>query len=298
MRALAARSTRRERRGDEDRVDRELVRGALNGDARAVDALVRRLQGPVYALALRMVWNPHDAEDATQEILVKVATALSSFRGDSAFRTWVYRLAANHLLNRRRTRAEEAVGGFEEAAKRIARTPDQDLDESVPEQRLLAEETRAGCLLAMLLCLDRAQRLAFVLGETFETSDAIASAVLGITRANYRQRLARARKDLFTFMRGNCGLADPAKPCRCARKTRAAIEAGMVHPGRLRFVPSRVAALRRVTQRRSRELRPLAEAGYARLFRSQALPEPPDLTARLRAVLADRRFRATLDLDR
>src|SRR6266545_5106591 len=130
MRALAARSTRRERRGDEDRVDRELVRGALGGEARAVDALVRRCQGPVYALALRMVWNPHDAEDATQEILVKVMTGLSSFRGDSAFRTWVYRIAANHLLNRRRTRAEEAVGGFDEASDRIARTPDQDLDES------------------------------------------------------------------------------------------------------------------------------------------------------------------------
>jgi RNA polymerase sigma factor (sigma-70 family) len=298
MRRLATRSTRRERRGDEDRVDREFVRGALDGDARAIDALVRRLQGPVYALALRMVWNPHDAEDATQEILVKVATALSSFRGDSAFRTWAYRLAANHLLNRRRTRAEEAVGGFEEAAKRIARTPDHDLDESVPEQRLLAEETRAGCLLGMLLCLDRGQRLAFVLGEVFETSDATASAALGITRANYRQRLARARKDLFTFMRGNCGLVDPARPCRCARKTNVAIEAGMVHPGRLRFVPARVAAVRRVTQRCAREIGPLAEAGYARLFRDMALPAPPNLAARLRSILADRRFRATLDLDR
>jgi RNA polymerase sigma factor (sigma-70 family) len=289
--------TRREHRAEGDRVDRDLVRAALGGDARAVDALVRRHQGPVYALALRMVWNPHDAEDATQEILVKVVTGLRSFRGDSNFRTWVYRVAANHLLNRRRTRAEEAVGGFDEAAERIARTPDHDLDESVPEQRLLAEETRAGCLLAMLLCLDRAQRIAFVLGEVFEATDAVASAVLGLTPANYRQRLARARRDLYTFMRGNCGLADPAKPCRCARKTNAAIEAGMVHPGRLRFVPSRVAELRRMTRRRARELSPLADAGYGQLFRDQGLLGVPDLTARLRAVLADRHLRTTLDLE-
>jgi RNA polymerase sigma factor (sigma-70 family) len=294
---MAVQRTRREGRADGDSVDRELVRGALDGKAWAVDALIRRHQGAVYDLALRMIWNPHDAEDATQEILVKVITGLSSFRGDSAFRTWVYRVAANHLLNLRRTRAEEAVGGFDEAAKRIARTSDCDLDESVPEQRLLAEETRAGCLLAMLLCLDRIQRLTFVLGEVFEVTDAVASAVLGLTPANYRQRLARARKDLYTFMRGNCGLADPAKPCRCARKTRAAIEAGMVHPGRLRFVPSRVAALRRVARGRARELAPLADAGYGQLFRNQAFSVPPDLTERLRAILADRRFRATLDLD-
>ena len=83
-----------------------LVEQAREGDEEALEAVVRGIQDRVYNLALRMLWQPADAEDATQEILIKVITRLGQFRQESAFTTWVYQIATNHLLTMRRRRAE------------------------------------------------------------------------------------------------------------------------------------------------------------------------------------------------
>src|ERR1700750_1903915 len=91
---------------------------------------------------------------------------------------------------------------------------------------LLVTEEMLSCTLGMLLCLDREQRLTFILGAVFEVSDTIAAEVLEITPDNFRQRLARARRDLRNFMNDKCGLVNQANPCRCAKKTRAFIQAG------------------------------------------------------------------------
>jgi Sigma-70 region 2 len=79
--------------------DEELVSSALAGDKDSLEALVRRHQSWVFNISLRMLWRRDQAEDATQEILIKVVTKLSTFKGQSKFRTWLYRIAFNHLLN-------------------------------------------------------------------------------------------------------------------------------------------------------------------------------------------------------
>ena len=84
----------------------DLVERASGGDKVALEEMVRQIQDKVYGLALRMLWHPADAEDATQEILIKVITHLGTFRGESAFMTWVYRVASNYLLTARKRRAE------------------------------------------------------------------------------------------------------------------------------------------------------------------------------------------------
>jgi RNA polymerase sigma factor (sigma-70 family) len=285
---------------DGDSADQQLVHAARGGSSDALDALVRRHQGFIYGIVLRMLWNPQDAEDATQEILIKIVTGLSSFRGESAFRTWAYRIATNHVLNSQRSRAEKVITGFDDFGTKIDELPDLDLAGEVAaeaERRVLAEETRVACLTGMLLCLDRAQRLTYILGEVFDVSDTLGSEILGITRQNFRQRLARARRQLYEFMRGKCGLVNSANPCRCSRKTRGAIRAGIVDPKSLKFVPSHVTRVEGDAKERSREFRHLVGAGYAHLFRDQNLKEPPDLVARLRAIVSDQRFRTALDLD-
>lgn len=77
----------------------DLARQAIGGDREALDLLVRALQGDVYGLALRMLWNREDAEDATQEILVRTVTRLAQFDFRSKLKTWVYRVAVNYLLD-------------------------------------------------------------------------------------------------------------------------------------------------------------------------------------------------------
>lgn len=75
-----------------------LEQSAVEGDGRAVRELCERLETPDFRLCLRMLAQPQDAEDAAQDVLIKVVTNLSSFRGDSALSTWVYRIAARHTL--------------------------------------------------------------------------------------------------------------------------------------------------------------------------------------------------------
>src|SRR5271156_6740180 len=92
--------------------DESLVTRARGGDMDALDALVRRHQSWIFNLALRMIWRRTVAEDATQEILIKAVTKLSTFAGNSAFRTWLYRIAVNHLLNVRKSEMEEKAMTF------------------------------------------------------------------------------------------------------------------------------------------------------------------------------------------
>src|SRR5262245_56084839 len=107
-----------------DSDDLELVRRIQNGDREALESLVRHHQDWIYNIALRMVYLPEDAEDATQEILIKLLTKLSSFEGRSSFRTWLYRLVCNHVLNMKRGRADKAEWTFSKYRRELERTPD------------------------------------------------------------------------------------------------------------------------------------------------------------------------------
>ena len=78
-----------------------LVDKATAGDRKALETLVTSVQDIVFNLSLRMLGTFADAEDATQDILLKMITHLSSFRGDSSFTTWVFSIAVNHLKNYR-----------------------------------------------------------------------------------------------------------------------------------------------------------------------------------------------------
>src|SRR5258707_9656689 len=89
-----------------DPPDADLVAEAQHGNRAALQKLVLRHQAWIYNIAIRMVFEPHDAEDVTQEVLVKAITKLSTFKGECKFRTWLYRIVANHVLNMKRRGVE------------------------------------------------------------------------------------------------------------------------------------------------------------------------------------------------
>jgi RNA polymerase sigma factor (sigma-70 family) len=141
-----------------------------------------------YNIAVRMLYHPQDAEDATQEILLKALTWLSSFEGRISFRTWLYRIVVNHVLNMKRGRAEQEVTGFRAYGDPLDGTPDSeppDLRSVSPDVKVLVTEAMISCTSGMLLCLDREQRLAYILGEILEVTDAVAADVLDITCENF-----------------------------------------------------------------------------------------------------------------
>src|SRR3954447_2004327 len=177
--------------------DAELVEQARNGDRAAIEKLVLRHQAWVYNIAVRMVFQPQDAEEVTQEVLIKVITKLGTFQGESSFRTWLYRIAANHVLNMKRRGAEARAPTFADYGAAIDGTPDLDLPDprSVPVALpLLVEEAKNGCTMGMLLCLDPKQRLIFTLGEILGASDTVGGEVLEMSADNFRQCLSRARR--------------------------------------------------------------------------------------------------------
>src|SRR5258708_32569903 len=97
----------------------DLVRRAREGDRVSLEHLVSAIQDRVYGLALRMLWHPEDARDATQEILVRIVTRLGSFRGESSFSTWTHRVAANYLLTVRKSRLEKQAYTFERFGREL-----------------------------------------------------------------------------------------------------------------------------------------------------------------------------------
>jgi RNA polymerase sigma factor (sigma-70 family) len=271
------------------------VERAVAGDRAALEAVVRGIQDRVYGLALRMLWHPDDAEDATQEILIRIVTHLGSFRGESAFMTWVYRVAANYLLATRKRRAEREGLTFEHFGA--------DLDEGLAgdspdtqeevEERLLVEEVKVGCTHGMLLCLDRDHRLAYILGEIMEVGGEEGASILQIAPAAFRKRLSRARARIEAFMRARCGLVDAANPCRCARRVPHAIEAGRVDPHHLLFAGRPACASEEDTtiRERVRELHELRAA--AALYRSHPTYAAPEgFVASLKRLVESDRFAA------
>jgi RNA polymerase sigma factor (sigma-70 family) len=280
-----------------DLEDGALIAGAKAGERDALETLVARHQPWIYNVAVRMLCHPQDAEDATQEILVKAVASLHSFEGRSSFRTWLYRIVVNHVLNMRRGRREPIGLTFTCYGHGLDTTPDLDPpdEHTVPvDVRLIVDEARITCTAGMLLCLDREQRLVYILGEIFEVTDAVGAELLEITRDNFRQRLARARRDLHSFMNDKCGLVNRANPCRCEKKTRGFIDAGYVNPERLLFARERVQRVREVSRTNAETLTTL-DAQCGEIFRQHPFHEPPTVIPALRELLQSSLFRRATD---
>jgi len=219
-----------------DQIDTGLVKLSIEGDKTALQNLILRHQVFVYNLALKMTRNVEEAEDLTQEVFVKAITALSKFEGRSKFRTWLYRITVNHFLNAKKKKAELKVMDFDSYFNSIDMIPSSKL--TVEEETDLSEtieEIRINCTAGMLLCLDKEQRLIYILGEMFNIDHHLGSEIMGISAGNFRIRLMRAREDIYNWMNKKCGLVNKNNPCRCAKKTKGFIKAGIVNPADLKF---------------------------------------------------------------
>jgi RNA polymerase sigma factor (sigma-70 family) len=217
----------------DDEIGADVTRAAT-GDREAAGRVLTEIQDPIYRLALRMLGHPADAEDATQEILIIVLTHLGSFRGESSVRTWVFRIAANHIVRVRRGRREaDSLEALDERLERGLATNAPELPAA--EAALVAREVRLRCSEAMLLGLDRELRMAIILGDLFELPGEQAAAILEIEPAAYRKRLSRARTRLVEFMQRRCGLVEPTNRCRCARQAAPAVARGVIDPAALLF---------------------------------------------------------------
>ena len=210
-------------------ISRALVERAVGGDASAVSTLVSELQRPFFHLALRMLMQHEDAEEAAQEALLKVITRLASWRGESAFTTWAWSVATRSVLDYERTRGRRPWLTFDGFAEDLQ----TDLDEGAverPEDSVLLAQVKIGCSRALLQCLDSDHRIAYVMGEIMEVPGPEAATALEISPEVYRKRLSRARERMAAALRQNCGLVRTDNPCACHKRLRPAQTKGRLDP--------------------------------------------------------------------
>jgi RNA polymerase sigma-70 factor, ECF subfamily len=175
-------------------VDGELVERARNGDRRAFDLLVLRYQQKVVNLVSRYVRDPSEALDVTQEVFIKAYRALKSFRGDSAFYTWLYRIAINTAKNFLVAQGRRPPGDDVEAETAEQLEVGGRLKElATPENELLSEEI-AATVKAALDELPEDLRTAITLRELEGMSYEEIAEAMSCPIGTVRSRIFRARE--------------------------------------------------------------------------------------------------------
>lgn len=174
----------------EAETDEQLVRKSQNDDERAFGQLVSRYESKVYSLALKMLRNPEDAEDVLQDTFLRAYRGIKSFKGNSTFSTWVYRITANSALMRLRKRQLPTVS-IDDADEREAPINIADWAPG-PVEQMLNQETQAAMTEA-IEALPPEFRQVFVLRDIEELSNAEVAEILDLSVAAVKSRLHRAR---------------------------------------------------------------------------------------------------------
>ncbi len=208
-----------------------LVYEAQQGSKVALEGVISETQDLIHHLSMRILVNPQDAQDATQEILILVVTKLSQFQGESAFTTWAYRVATNYLLTAKKVAQRNPGLSFDmfQADLEGGLSP---ADQQSADDFVMLNELRISCTMAMLLCLKMDYRIAYVLGDILELDHSEAAEILQVSKVNFRKRLSRARADVVDFASRSCGLVSSRAKCSCPARLPAAVKCGRVQEGR------------------------------------------------------------------
>lgn len=177
-----------------------VIQAVLDGDINAYELLVKEYEKNVYNLALRMVGNSEDAADMSQEAFIKAYNSLTSFRGDSKFSVWLYRIVSNVCLDYLRSRGRRQTVSLS-AENDDGEDVEIDIaDETQSPERLLDKRLTRDAVRRGLAALPPEHRQILLLREIQGLSyDEIADA-LGIEAGTVKSRIFRARKKLCAFL--------------------------------------------------------------------------------------------------
>ncbi|MEM9299338.1 MAG: sigma-70 family RNA polymerase sigma factor [Bacteroidota bacterium] len=214
------------------------VEQALRGEKNALEFVVEEVKDLVYNLSLKMLLFPEDAQDATQEILVRMITHLNTFQGKSSFETWVYRIATNYLITEQSRKTYQAKRiSFDEYAHQIDKGQSDKImyAGNEGEINLLEEEVKVSCTHGLLHCLNSTNRLIYILGDVLDFNSTEAAKILEITPSSFRKQLSRSRGRIKNFLTAKCGLVNTNNSCRCKRKIDFLVDQEMINSSALRF---------------------------------------------------------------
>lgn len=281
--------------------DLELLARIKKGDKEALSQLVEIHYAYIYNVALKFFNGVLDAEDATQEVIIKFITNIGSYDASKGqLRTWLYRIVFNHFLNAKKSGRENLlVDGFNTFFNIIDTIPDTAL--SYEEEQYMKdsiEEAKTACMAGMLLCLSREQRLVYIVGELFDIDHNLASEIFEISPANFRKRLSRARKELYNWMTNKCGLVNKNNPCRCPKKTKGFIEKGFVNPEEKMWNVDFHQRIYELSEERKDDILIETDKIYAQLYREHPFKNTKEKSEQImKTILSNDDFSNTFDLN-
>lgn len=278
--------------------DRTLVEQSLKGNRTALDELIRKHQPFIYNVAWKMTHNPTDAKDLTQEVLIKVITNLSQFSFKSAFQTWLYRIVVNEFLQTKRNQKNPQFVSFEHYGDTLDSIPNPALTkEEEIEYAELSKEMQISCMSGMLMCLNKEQRLIYILGDTFGIDHNLGAELFEISPQNFRIKLHRARKELYNFMNNKCGLVNKSNPCRCPKKTKVLKNSGFLDENAMVFNINTTKKIKDYASKNHIELMDTIEGKYTELFREHPTKEDFGKKTLMDELLKDEDLRKHLRLN-
>jgi RNA polymerase sigma factor (sigma-70 family) len=281
--------------------DLALIKSCLDGSKEALNALVQNHQGYIFNVALKYFNHITDAEDATQEVLIKVISHLGTYNPEKAqFRTWLYRITFNHFLNTKKSPVEiRYESGFETFFQAIESVEVMELtDQEQRQMKWEVEEAKVACMAGMIMCLDREQRLTYIIGDVFEIDHTLGAEIFEITPDNFRQKLTRARRDLYEWMHNRCGLVNQANACRCPKKTKGFIAKGYVNPQNLKWHSDFLHRIYELSESSVDDLLNERDKIYSNLFRQHPFKKSAVTTDKILAeILNNDKFRHSFDLN-
>ena len=178
----------------------QIVRRVLQGDVNAFEKLVTEYEKAVYAIALRMTGNAEDAADMTQETFIKAYNSLQSFRGESKFSVWLYRIASNVCLDFLRSRSRKPTVSLSVEDDEGEETELDIADESQSPEQLLERGLTRDAVRRGLEALPPDYRQILLLREIQGLSYEEIADTLSIEVGTVKSRIFRARKRLCSFL--------------------------------------------------------------------------------------------------
>ena len=255
--------------------DKELIIKAINGSKKALNDLIIIHEPFIYNVAWKFTADQNEASDITQEVLIKVVTKLSTFKAESSFRTWLYKIVFNEFMQTKRRPMEETWDNFEDFANKLNAIPSPELSYEEEQENLLRTKTaKTRCMSGMLMCLTREQRLIYLLGDVFNIDHNLGADIFEISKDNFRKKLSRTRKDFHSFMNQQCGLVNTDNPCRCSKKGKAMEAAGRMQTNAKLFDPKFSATILEYAESVGDEVSDLIDRKYIEFF--QAHPTKKD----------------------
>lgn len=214
------------------------IANAIEGNRAAQEHLIKKVNNKIFNIAVYFTGDFHLAQDATQDILIKILDKLGTLQDANKFENWSCQIASNYLRNLKRQAKQYSNISFDLMEMDSKSHLDKAFEEEAEANNIreLAYELKISCTTAMLMCLDVEDRIVFILANLLNLNSQEGGKLLNISPDLFRQRLSRAKKKLNHFIDNNCGLLNKENSCHCRRRVPYAISQKRISADAYRFL--------------------------------------------------------------